>query len=86
MKKMKNIEQQPIKSNELSCGEMICGSVKIHDSSSITNTCIKQCVSMIKDDMSNLMKQTKLNVELIELDSKNIITDNLKIVYDTQKS
>ena len=28
---MKNIEQQAVKSNQLSCGEMICGNVKVDD-------------------------------------------------------
>ena len=42
-----NIEQQPVKSNQLSCGEMICGSVKIDDSSRNNSTSIKQYISMI---------------------------------------
>ena len=38
MKKMKNIKQKPFKSNQLSIGEMICGSVNIDDSSNKNNT------------------------------------------------
>ena len=41
---------------------------------------------MINDEMNNLLKQTKLNVHVIELDSKNTITDNSKIVHDRLKS
>ena len=64
-----NIEQQPSKSNQLSCGE-ICGSVRIDDSSINKNTRIKQYISMLNDEMNNLLKQTKLNVDVIEVDSK----------------
>jgi len=49
---------------------MICGSVKIDDSSSINNTSVKQYISRISDVMNNLLKQTKLNVDVIEVDSK----------------
>ena len=52
-----NIKQQPIKSNQLFCDEMICGSVKIDDSSSNNNTSIEQYISMINDEMNNLLKQ-----------------------------
>ena len=55
---------------------------KIDDSSSNNNTSIKQYTSMIHDEINNLLKQTKFNVDVIELDSKNIIKDNLKIVHD----
>ena len=47
---------------------MICGSVKIDDSSSNNNTSIKQYISMINDEMNNLLKQSKLNIDVIELD------------------
>ena len=33
---------------------------------------------MINDEMNNLLKQTKLNVDVIELETKNTITENLK--------
>ena len=36
MNKVKMIEQKPLKSNQFSSGEMICGSVGIDDSSSRT--------------------------------------------------
>ena len=61
---------------------MICGSVKIDDSSSSNNASVKQYISMINEDMNNLSKQTKLNVDVIGLDSKQTITDNLKVVHD----
>ena len=64
---------------------MICGSVGIDDSSSNNNTSIKQYVSMINDEMNSPLKQSKLNVDVIELDSKNTITDNLKTVHDRLK-
>ena len=85
MKKMKNIEQQLIQSNQLSCGDMICGSVRIDDSRSNTNTRIKQYISMINDEMNNMLQRTKLNGDVIELDSKNTITDDLKVIYDRLK-
>ena len=66
------IEQKPFKSNQFSSGEMICGSVKIDDSSSNKSTSIKQYISMINADMNNLLKQSKLNVDVIELDSKTL--------------
>ena len=50
---------------------MIYGSVKIDDSGSNNNTSIKQYISMINDEMNNLLKQTKLKVDVIELDSKH---------------
>ena len=62
MKKMKNIEQQPIKSNQLSCGEMICGSVKTDDSSSNNNTSIKQYISMINDAMNKSIGANKIKM------------------------
>jgi hypothetical protein len=80
MKIIKSIEQQPAKSNQFSCGEMICGSVKIDDISSNNNTSIKQYISMINDEMNNPLKQTKLNVDVIELDSRNATTDNINII------
>ena len=51
---------------------MICGSVKIDDSSSSNNTSIKQNISMINDEMNNLLKQSKSDVDVIELDSKTL--------------
>ena len=84
-KKLKtNIEQQPLESNQLSCDEMICASVKVDDRSSNNNTSVKQYISMINDEMSNLLKQTTLHVGVIELDSKNSITDNY-IVHERRK-
>ena len=35
--------------------------------------------------MNNLLKQTKLNLDAIELDSKNTITDTLKTVHERLK-
>jgi len=49
---------------------MICGSVRIADSSSNNNTNIKQCFSTINDEMNNLLKQTKTNLDVIGLDTK----------------
>ena len=72
MRKLKNIEQQPVKSNQFSCGEVIRGSVKIDDSSSNDNTIIKQYISMMIDEINNLLQQTKGNVDVIEFDSKTI--------------
>ena len=40
---------------------------------------------MINDEMNNLLKQSKLYVDVIELDTKSIMTDNLKIVHDRLK-
>ena len=37
---------------------------------------------MINHAMNNLLKQSKLNVDVIELDSKATITDNANIVHD----
>ena len=37
---------------------------------------------MINDEMNNLLKQTKTNIGLIELDSNDTITDNLKALYE----
>ena len=39
---------------------------------------LKQYTSMINYAMNNLLEQTKLNLDVIELDSKNSIKDNLK--------
>ena len=39
---------------------------------------MKQCSSMLSNEMYKLLKQTKFNVDVIELESKNIITDNSK--------
>ena len=52
-------------------GEMIRGSVKIDDGSSNNNTSIKQYISMITEGMNDLLKQSKLNVDAIELASNN---------------
>ena len=60
---------------------MICGSVKIDDRSSNNDTSIKQYISMINYEMNNLLKQSKLYDDVIELDSKTLLTDNLKIVH-----
>ena len=40
---------------------------------------------MINDEMNNLLKQSKLYVDVIELDSKDTITDNFKVVHDRLK-
>jgi len=40
---------------------------------------------MINDEMNNLLQLTKLNVDVIELDSTNTITDNSKILHDRLK-
>ena len=50
---------------------MVCVSVKIDDISS-NNTSSKQYISMLNDEMNNLLTQTKLNVDVIELDSKTL--------------
>ena len=59
--------------NQPSSGEIICGSVIIDDNSnsSNNNTIIKQSISMINDEMNNLLKQSKLYVAVIELLSKH---------------
>ena len=72
MEEIKNIKQNPLKSNQLSSGEMICGSVKIDDSSNNNNASVKQYISMIHDEMNNLFKQSTLNVDVIELDTKTL--------------
>ena len=41
---------------------------------------------MINDVMNNLLKQSKLYVDVIELDTQSTLTDNLKIVHDRLKS
>ena len=51
---------------------MICGSVNIDDSSSNNKTSIKQYISTINDEMNSLLKQTKLNVDVIDLESKTL--------------
>ena len=51
---------------------MICGSVKIDDRNSNSNTSIKQYTSMINDEMDTLLKQPKLSVDVIGLDSKTL--------------
>ena len=43
---------------------MICGSVEIDDSSSSNNTSIKQYILMLNDERHNLLKQSKLNVDV----------------------
>ena len=63
---------------------MICGSVKI-DASSSNNTSTRQYISFIKVEIDNLLKQSKLYVNVITLDAKSTITDNLKIVHDRLK-
>jgi len=64
---------------------MICGSVKIDDRSSNNDTSIKQYISMINYEMNNLLKQSKLYDDVIELDSKNNITEKLNVVQDRLK-
>ena len=54
---------------------MICGSVKIDDSRS-NNT---------NHEIYDILLQTKSNVDVIELDSKNIRTGNFKVVHDRLK-
>ena len=40
---------------------------------------------MINDEMNTLLKQSKLYVDVIEVDAKSTITDNLNIVHDRPK-
>ena len=56
MKKMKSYRTKSFESYQFSSGEMICGSVKIDDSSSYNNTSIKQYISMINDEMNDMLK------------------------------
>ena len=74
MKESRNISNISNLKSQLSCGEIICGRVTIDasNSSSNNNTNIKQYISMINDEMNNLLKQTKTNVDAIELDSKTL--------------
>ena len=37
---------------------------------------------MVNDEMNNILKQSKLQVDVIELYTKHTITYNLKIVHD----
>ena len=60
---------------------MICGSVNLMIVVVII-TSIKQYVSMLNNEMNNRLKQSKLHVDVIELDSKDNITYNLNIVHD----
>jgi len=71
-KSKKSIKQQQLKNNQLSCGEVICRSVTIDDSksSNSNNTSIKQYISMISDEVNIPSKQTKRNVDVIELETK----------------
>ena len=48
---------------------MICGSVNI-DASRSNNTSTRQYISLINVEIDNLLKQSKLDVDVIELDSK----------------
>ena len=64
-------EEQPLKSNQLSC------SVKIYDSSSNNNTSIKQYISMINDEMNSLLKQTKLNVDVMNFQKLYKLNKNM---------
>ena len=41
---------------------------------------------MTNDEMNNLLRQAKTNFDVIEWDSQNIITDNLKIGYERLNS
>ena len=45
---------------------------KIDDRSSNNNTIIKQYTSMINDEMDSRLKQTKSDVDVIELGSKTL--------------
>ena len=76
------IEKQPTQSNQLSNGEMMCGSVIIDDSSNNNKISIKQYISMINNRMNTLLNQSKLYTDATEIDSSDTITDNLKIVYE----
>ena len=49
------------------------------------NTSIKQNTSVINHEMNNLLKQSKLYVDVIELDAQSIITYNSKTVHDRLK-
>jgi len=69
-------------SNQLSNGEMLCGSVIIDDSSNNNKISIKQYVSMINNGMNTLLNQSKLYTDATEIDSSDTITDNLKIIYE----
>ena len=90
MKKNRNIETQKIqnisnfKKKQLSGGEIIFGSVIIDDNNNSSNntTSIKQYISMINDEMNNLLKQSKLYLDVIELDTQSAITDNLKVIHE----
>ena len=57
---------------------MICGSVKIDDSNSNDNISMKKYISMMNNEMNNPLKQAKLNVDVIEIDSKDTTTEELK--------
>jgi len=76
------IEKQPIQSNQLFNGEMLCGSVIIDDSSNNNKISIKQFISMINNGMNTLLNQSKLYTDATEIDSSDTITDNLKIIYE----
>ena len=61
MKEIRNLKQQPLKSNQLSCGEMICGSVKVDDSSiNNNNASMQQYISMINDEMKKSIEANKI--------------------------
>ena len=40
---------------------------------------------MLNDEMNNLLKQTKTNIDVIEVDTQSTITDNLKVLYGRLK-
>ena len=85
MKKNKNIDHKQLNTNQLSNGEIFCGSVVIDDnnhSSNSNNTSSKQYIPLINDEMNNLLKQSILYVDVIEFDTQSIIPGNLKIVHD----
>ena len=74
--------------NQLSNGEINCGSVIIDDnnsSSNSNNTSIEQYISMIHDEMDNSLKQSKFYVGVIELDTQSTTTANLTTVHDRLK-
>jgi len=84
--KSKYREHQQLKKKQLSNCEMICGSIIIYDNnSSNKDTSIKQYISMINDEMNNLLNQSKLYVDAIQLDTQSTITDNVRIVHDRLK-
>ena len=79
------IEQQPYIPNQLSNGEMMCGSVIINDSDTNNNISIKQYTSMINEEMNTLLKQSHLYTDATEININDTLTDNLKMIHDKVK-